>query len=115
MNEQPFGDEQEPRRRKLDELFADEPFLSPTMKARRLHEKLNGAPPASEVPTVAYVRDPATIAPVGPGGTISLAEAAAYFRSNGEMGRVNESQALRLRRLQDNILNVWLLGLPRTG
>src|SRR2546430_17477557 len=30
----------EPRRLKLDELFGDEPFLSPTMKARRLHEKL---------------------------------------------------------------------------
>lgn len=29
------------RRRRLDDLFGDEPFLSPTMKARRLHEKLH--------------------------------------------------------------------------
>jgi hypothetical protein len=38
----------ETRRRKLDDLFSDEPFLSPTMKARRLHEKIGGLPPASE-------------------------------------------------------------------
>jgi hypothetical protein len=35
-------EEEEPgKRKRLDELFADEPFLSPTMKARRLHEKLS--------------------------------------------------------------------------
>ena len=28
------------RSRHLDELFADEPFLSPTMKARQMHEKM---------------------------------------------------------------------------
>lgn len=28
------------RKRHLEALFADEPFLSPTMKARRMHEKL---------------------------------------------------------------------------
>ena len=31
------------RNKRLDELFADEPHLSPTMKARRLHEKLDAA------------------------------------------------------------------------
>ena len=31
------------KKRKLDELFADEPYLSPTMKARLLHEKLQQA------------------------------------------------------------------------
>jgi hypothetical protein len=30
----------ETRRRKLDDIFGDDPYLSPTMKARRLHEKL---------------------------------------------------------------------------
>lgn len=55
--------EETPRRRKLDELFADEPFLSPTMKARRLHEKLNtmrieeqGQQAAQGLPTEAYVQ-----------------------------------------------------------
>ena len=38
----------ETRRRKLDDLFSDEPFLSPTMRARRLHEKIGGLSPASE-------------------------------------------------------------------
>ena len=44
------------RQRKLDELFGDEPFLSPTMKARRLHEKSaeqpvgSGAIPLSSAP-----------------------------------------------------------------
>ncbi len=28
------------RKRHLEALFADEPFLSPTMKARRMHEKM---------------------------------------------------------------------------
>ena len=32
------------RQRKLDDLFGDEPFLSPTMKARRLHEPPVGEP-----------------------------------------------------------------------
>src|SRR5437016_3668498 len=40
--EQPF--DAEARRRRLDALFADEPFLSPTMKARRLYEKLHELP-----------------------------------------------------------------------
>jgi len=35
------------RRRRVDELFADEPFLSPTMRARRLHELQPGTHPAS--------------------------------------------------------------------
>src|SRR5690242_1164317 len=40
----PMGNNQqtldEKRKQQLEALFADEPFLSPTMKARRLHEKL---------------------------------------------------------------------------
>ena len=31
------------RKRHLEALFADEPFLSPTMKARRMHEKMHEA------------------------------------------------------------------------
>ena len=31
----------EARRRKLDDVFGDDPYLSPTMKARGLHEKAN--------------------------------------------------------------------------
>lgn len=30
------------RKRHLDALFADEPYLSPTMKARSMHEKMRG-------------------------------------------------------------------------
>jgi hypothetical protein len=37
-NQQALDDHK--RKLQLDALFADEPFLSPTMKARRLHEKL---------------------------------------------------------------------------
>lgn len=37
-------DAQEARRRKLDELFADQPYLSVTMKASRLHERAEPIP-----------------------------------------------------------------------
>ncbi len=39
MVHQAIEDLNEVRRRRLDELFADEPYLSPTMKASRLHER----------------------------------------------------------------------------
>jgi hypothetical protein len=45
--------EQEPvpeRRRSLDELFADEPFLSPTMKAKRLFDRLQSEDEESVAP-----------------------------------------------------------------
>lgn len=49
------------KRRKLDELFADEPYLSATMKANRLHEKLKMLEEqeraAQGLPTEAYVVD----------------------------------------------------------
>jgi len=41
------------RRRKLDELFADEPFLSATMRASRLHDRLVDEPVPRAIQMVA--------------------------------------------------------------
>lgn len=51
MGYQTIDDLNEVRRRRLDELFADVPYLSPTMKASRLHERfaVSGAPAVAAV------------------------------------------------------------------
>src|SRR5579862_2828791 len=41
MSRQPM--DEAGRKRHLEALFADEPYLSPTMKARRMHEKVADA------------------------------------------------------------------------
>lgn len=45
------------RRRKLDELFADQPYLSATMKASRLHERQVDTLPPVPIPIVGPAAD----------------------------------------------------------
>jgi excisionase family DNA binding protein len=40
------------RRRRLDELFADQPYLSTTMRAASLHDRMADEPPAIMVPVL---------------------------------------------------------------
>jgi len=40
------------RRRKLDELFADQQYLSPTMKARSIHDRLDDEPMPVVIPII---------------------------------------------------------------
>ncbi len=47
----------EVRRRKLDELFADQPFLSATMKASRVHERLADTPARFQIPVLPVTAD----------------------------------------------------------
>lgn len=125
--------EQEPKRRKLEELFADEPFLSATMKARRLHDKLRQYYHAEldaeqPLPTEAFVQDrPARAHSAGGyscdrtiGGeeeVASLSVAASYFRAlragiSPEGEQMSAATAERLRRFRDEVLTEWLKGLP---
>jgi len=47
----------EARRRKLDELFSDQPFLSATMKASRMHERLADTPSTLHIPVLPVSAD----------------------------------------------------------
>jgi hypothetical protein len=132
---QRYEDEEPPtqKRRRLDELFADEPFLSPTMKARRLHEKLNeqtgdasdvGASQAQGLPAEAYVRsvperpelrldngvDPLQAQQNAGAPAVSLIDAAIYLRSRGLQAPRTVGIAARdnLTRFRDTLLVSWL-------
>jgi hypothetical protein len=121
MNELHNPEEGDSRRRKLDDLFADEPFLSPTMKARRLHEKLqemqnkdaidaNGLPAAACVgeipPMLSRTEMPEPIAVPTNEGAISLTAARRLYRQEKD-GPVNGTPD-RLSKLKDTLLSKWL-------
>jgi hypothetical protein len=125
-----------PRRRRLDELFADEPFLSPTMKARRLLEKLNeqsadnapgqASPETQGLPSEAYVRSapersvrresaqPRFTPGAEPHGkavpTVSLIDAAIYLRSKGSQTprTVSMEAQGRLAAFRGSVLETWV-------
>jgi hypothetical protein len=116
-------DGHEPRKRRLDELFADEPWLSPTMRARRLHEKIreaeNGVLPVvgeatQGLPAEAYVKS-VKPAPTLPEATdladglesvsVSLVDAAQFLRGKKSLPEVAEK---RLRAFRDAQLYGWL-------
>lgn len=48
---------QQTRRRKLDELFDDQPYLSATMRATRLHERLADELPPLQIPIMSPASD----------------------------------------------------------
>ena len=117
------------RKRRIDELFADEPFLSATMKAKRLHEKLEAGPVSFDVPTQsasgvalakgwpdrleAPVREVPIEAPkVNP---LSLKRAREFLRIETQDGDPGEgAEALErqneilLRNLKDGVLSKWI-------
>lgn len=131
MNQR-FEDEDQPgqKRRRLDELFADEPYLSPTMKARRLHEKLNeqagdfpelGASQAAQgLPAEAYVRSaperpepaaaPAAIPEEAGAPAVSLIDAAIFLRSGGQQAPRTVGIAARenLTQFRHTHLGMWV-------
>jgi len=115
----------DPRRRRLDELFADEPHLSATMKARRLHEKLReleGEPDlaAQGLPATAYVGSlpgsarsaevPRVERPVG-GSLLTLEQAASLCRGGSRDGASSE----RIARLRQAVLEPWVEDMRRHG
>ena len=124
----------ETRRRRLDDLFADEPYLSTTMKARRLHEKLQELrareQAVQEPPTDASLRERSPYSeaedsgPAGPrqapgadGRTqaaerVSLARAAEYLRVGTSPGQMEPPYAARLLHFREQVLMKWLEGAP---
>src|SRR5437016_35164 len=96
------GDE---RRRRVDELFADEPFLSPTMRARRLHEmQANSATPSTPAEPVngaapeSWLRIERAEGPNRPPRmrTVTIAEARSWFKARRLHGvRPDEDKELR--------------------
>jgi hypothetical protein len=130
----------EPKRRKLDELFADEPYLSTTMKARRLHEKLQEfeARDHTALPVQAFVSIPPALAEreiverqviearpayVPEKARLSFAQAAELLRESPSQLRARALQGLmdaetadRLIRLREQVLMQWMAeGLPRSA
>lgn len=113
-----YQNDRESKRRKLDELFADEPFLSPTMRARRLHEKLqqlqDGDRAAQGLPTEAYVVDRnassvahnAPLDPVQPEEMVQFADAVRYLRGEGSR-RLSAMQIAQLQRFRNGLLLHW--------
>ena len=87
---------------KLEELFEDDPFLSPTMRARQLSQRLaklerpGGAAPRSEAA-------PARAAP------IPISEAIRCLRGPGSC---TPEQAEQVRRFGEQTLSRWLDYLP---
>lgn len=121
MDQRQLPYDEEERRRRLDALFADEPFLSPTMRARRLQEKQPAATKVAEAPaavekpvaeTPAFVREAApwkeniVSSPESDSPTLRLADAVTRLRSAA-------SSDDRLRRFREEILTEWLKSAPK--
>ena len=112
----------EKRKQQLAALFADEPFLSPTMKARRLHEKLKEMQ-AGESTTTAEVSLPSdrqfwiegkkeTVTQrseqhLEDEGRMSFADATAYLRSP-----YSTMPSHRLHHFRMQVLTQWLRQVP---
>jgi hypothetical protein len=77
----------ETRQRKLDDLFGDEPFLSPTMKARRLYEKVAAQPSAPVAPGATIFPSPRTSSLSGLVPEVSEDEASAYWQRRTDASR----------------------------
>lgn len=96
------------RRRRLDELFADEPFLSPTMKARRLHDKMTarrvGESPPDPLAQIAYVPRPAQRPAPAAQPSYTIAQAAAELRAADQRGAGTDPV---LQRLAHEVLASW--------
>jgi hypothetical protein len=118
------------KRKRLDELFADMPHLSTTMKARLLHERLNTQGPldpssAPELPQEAYVQDvtvrgsrpsPGSENAQRPAPAISkpmnLGEAARLLQNPLLMGYSDAWTKERLHALREQVLRMWRITLP---
>jgi|SRR5579871_236598 len=128
--EQPL--DAEARRRRLDDLFADEPYLSTTMKARRLHEKLQELrareQAVQEPPAEAHLLDRSSADAEADylletsGQTsgerlqvterVSLNGAAEYLRAGVGPGQPEPPYAARLLHFREQVLMKWLECAP---
>ena len=107
------------RKRRLDEIFADTPFLSPTMRARLVSEE---SPPsgqyagedASALPTFAVTPAHETF-PATPPGMMSVDEARSAIRAAALDPEVKAKLDARLQRLQDEVLVPWLFEMRKAG
>ena len=99
------------RNKRLDELFADEPHLSPTMMARRLHEKLEAAQAENSgwIPIVPPLPD-AGAEPKAQ--TVSLTQAAEILRASADWTAPADAAMARLFRFRDTALTRWLAAVP---
>jgi hypothetical protein len=124
QNQQPMDDAG--RKRHLEALFADEPFLSPTMKARRMHEKLyemrateadfgdrmTGTSLVLDTPFSIAIRDePAFMRPDST--LISFAEAAMRLRSGDGSSRFGMSMADPIDAFRTQVLALWVQKVDR--
>lgn len=128
------------RRKKLDELFVEEPYLSPTMKAHRLYQKLDQfqTPPdaasspsheahhaevlihPADVPSAPLLSLSSAAAPqdapeesVPTAEPLSLVEAARYIRWGSIGSRWEIPEPERLLHFRDQTLRTWLHGAPK--
>jgi len=113
------------KRRKLDELFADEPYLSATMKANRLHEKLKMLEEqeraAQGLPTEAYVVDrnssPDRLTTPDvmnqPHGAGVIFQQAKRYYSEGLIQGLDKNQIHSLDLARITTLEKWLENQPR--
>jgi hypothetical protein len=99
--------------RKLEDLFADEPFLSPTMKARSLHEKLRVHPPAtSGLARSAQGAEPPFDALCLVETRVSLEDAVRLLRTERERDGVLIAEEECLHRFREQVLPEWLKLAP---
>ena len=114
------------RKRHLDSLFADEPFLSPTMKARSMHDKLramrssemDGGGRVSSGPLVpdwlrpAATREDATSAraerPSAGSAGISFAEATSRLRQPAPQAHGETRGSDPISRFRAEVLSQWV-------
>ena len=121
IDEQPVAE----RRKSLDELFANEPFLSPTMKAKRLYDRLQTEEDASVIPdavvseaiptSTGYATLPDQLEPQVPfagNNLISMTAARVIIGEQAKDGGVplagEPSNLSMLRALQERMLSPWL-------
>ncbi|HLJ55881.1 MAG TPA: hypothetical protein VKT77_12655 [Chthonomonadaceae bacterium] len=82
------------RKRHLEALFADEPYLSPTMKARRMHEKM-----LDDMPGIfSAERQPASTLAADPQRTAALLEEPLPLRTDRAGGQAPQMTFEEARR-----------------
>lgn len=117
------------RKLTLDALFADQPFLSATMKAQLLHQKLREQAPADAeagLPSQAVIGEPALrlVTPVeadraaesipdeSDPATVDLMRAAGFLRAGCPPGRLPGDVSATLTAFRRGTLARWLAAAP---
>ncbi len=115
------------RKRHLEALFADEPYLSPTMKARRIHERLYEAPVLDlntrdraggrqSLPEAPFVTglsgEPAFERTTAAGMGLTLTEARRRLAYRGS-GAVSGSESDTLAQFRSQVLTGWVKKVDR--